>query len=154
MRLPRRRQNLDLLLRTFNESGVDYLIIGSVAKSHYRYVHGVDDLDLLVSPTLENSERVVRAIHEVNCRIFGCTKAIDPYYFSKPRRKSEKHPDLWADILTPVESFSFCDAFSRSIEIQVFDDVRARIVSERDLDRLDEFREQRERDDSQERESR
>lgn len=150
MKFPEGWPHLDWLLKAFNDKGVEYLVIGSVARSHYRDVDRVDDLDLLVNPTLENSERAVCAIHEVYERILsGGIKKIDPKFFAKPLAMLRKSPHLYADILTPVESFSFFVAFSRSIETQVCGDIRAKIASECDLDVLDELREQSERDEKQ-----
>ena len=39
------------LLRAFTKEGVEYLLIGSMAESHYRSLASVGDMDVLLNPT-------------------------------------------------------------------------------------------------------
>ena len=47
------------LLRAFNNQGVQYLLIGSMAKSHYCRQLRVNDIDLMINPTPENAGKVL-----------------------------------------------------------------------------------------------
>lgn len=54
------------LLSAFNEGGVEYLLVGSMAKSfHYPKLACVNDMDLMISPTAENARRVLAALRAV-----------------------------------------------------------------------------------------
>ena len=60
MKLPERgTENCVHLLRAFNKEGVEYLLFGSMARSHYRSLASVGDMDVLINPTL------------AACRTFG-----------------------------------------------------------------------------------
>ena len=53
MKLPERgAENCVDLLRAFNKEGVEYLIVGGMAKAHYRLLPSVGDMDVLINPTL------------------------------------------------------------------------------------------------------
>ena len=59
MKLPERgAEDCVDLLRAFNKEGVEYLIGGSMARSHYCSVPRVGDMDLAINPTLENATKV------------------------------------------------------------------------------------------------
>ena len=53
------------LLRAFNNQGVQYLLIGSMAKSHYCRQPRVNDIDLMINPTPENAGKVLSALRAV-----------------------------------------------------------------------------------------
>ena len=48
--------------RTFNDEGVDYLVVGAAALSLHGIPRGTQDLDFFVRPTAENFERIRRAL--------------------------------------------------------------------------------------------
>ena len=50
-------ENCADLLRVFNKEGVEYLLIGSMAKSHYRSLASVGDMDALINPTPEKRNK-------------------------------------------------------------------------------------------------
>ena len=55
MKLPERAaEHCVDLLRAFNKEDVEYLIGGSMARSHYYSVPRVRDMDVVINPTLEN----------------------------------------------------------------------------------------------------
>ena len=59
MKLPERgAEDCVDLLRAFNKEGVEYLIGGSMARSHYCSVPRVGDMDLVINSTLENATKV------------------------------------------------------------------------------------------------
>ena len=54
------------LLRTFNNEGVDYLLIGSMAKAfHCPKLACVNDMDLMINSTPENAGKVLAALRAV-----------------------------------------------------------------------------------------
>ena len=59
MKLPESwTENCADLLRAFNKEGVEYLLFGSMAESHYRSLASVGDMDVLINPTPENATKV------------------------------------------------------------------------------------------------
>jgi len=50
------------LVRLFEKHGVQYTLVGGHAVSFYGYVRTTQDMDLLVSPTAENAERIIDAL--------------------------------------------------------------------------------------------
>ena len=54
--------DLKLLLRALNDHGVDYLLIGGYALYALGYQRGTIDIDVLLRPTIEQGERVKRAL--------------------------------------------------------------------------------------------
>lgn len=55
-------EDLKALLQSFNDHGVDYLLIGGYALYTLGYQRGTTDIDVLVRPTIEQGERVRRAL--------------------------------------------------------------------------------------------
>lgn len=54
--------DLKLLLQAFNDHGVEYLLIGGYALYALGYQRGTTDIDVVLRPTLEQGERVRKAL--------------------------------------------------------------------------------------------
>ena len=130
------------LLRAFNKEGVEYLISGSMAESHYdrSSVARVSDMDVLLNPTPENGIKAKSVLDSVVFRIDGSTARCTAENLAKPGTQTcpvgNKH-DLNVDFLTARRDFNFYEAFSRSIAVDVVDGIPARIVSKGDKKILD-----------------
>ncbi|HSW06880.1 hypothetical protein [Aquabacterium sp.] len=59
---PATLEDLKLLLRSLNEQGVDYLLIGGYALAAHGYQRATTDIDLLVPATAEAGERIKNAL--------------------------------------------------------------------------------------------
>ena len=68
-------ENCSDLLRVFNKEGVEYLLIGSMAESHYRSLANVGDMDVLINPTPENATGG-RACNDTDRRLRGSEQLI------------------------------------------------------------------------------
>lgn len=130
------------LVEAFNNNGVEYLLVGSMAKSHYHSQSHVNDMDLLINPTPENAHRVD----------FVLRNSLG-WVVHHPNRLSERDKQFYlfsyfgepapAHVITPTQDFSFCKAFSRSTEGCIPGlAIRVRIASVRDLEALDALRRQ------------
>ena len=130
------------MLRAFQREGVEFLIIGSMAKSRYWRVPVVNDMDLMIAPTIENAIKVQSAFSVVRCTLSLPVMGVDSEYFihkvgqGTPLQVNLREFDINAEFLTPKPEFDFCEAFSRSI-LEVVDGIKAQIVSEYDLGFLD-----------------
>ena len=130
------------LLRAFNKEGVEYLLFGSMAKSHYRHSPAsVGDVDVLLNPTLENAKKVKPALDFVVRRICGSLPNLTVEGLAEPGRQLDLgsfcRSYLKVDLFTAKREFDFCEAFSRSIAVEVVDGIPARVASEGDLKILD-----------------
>ena len=128
------------LLRAFNKEGVEYLLIGSMAESHYRSLASVGDMDVLINPTPENATKVKPSLDTVVCRIYGYTARCTAEDLVEPGKHLYLGRDyknyLNVDLFTAQRGFDFREAFSRSIAVEVVAGIPARIASEGDLERL------------------
>jgi predicted nucleotidyltransferase len=52
------------LLSLFHRHGVQYVLVGGHAVNFYGYVRTTQDIDLLVFPSTENAQRIMKAIAE------------------------------------------------------------------------------------------
>ena len=55
-------EDLKLVLRLLNEHQVDYLLIGGYAITAHGFIRATTDIDILVPTTVENGEKVKRAL--------------------------------------------------------------------------------------------
>ena len=132
------------LLEESNNSGVEYLLVGSMAKSHYHPQPHVNDMDLLINPTPANACRV-----DFVLRHFGGCRVHDPERLAELGKKVPLFHDYGrlpaADVITPMQGFSFHKAFDRAIEeFLPCTNIRVRVAAMCDLKRLDSMREQAE----------
>ena len=131
-----------LLLTAFNDHCVDYLLIGSMAKSHYNQQVSVGDMDLLVDCTLETVRRVEAAFRDRDYyHLLQCDLAKLAEESKRIELTDTDGGNKIGDILTPKPGFRYCDAVSRAIDIEV-DCIPVRIASERDLKTIDALSEQ------------
>ena len=148
MQLPEDWEGCDLLLRAFQREGVEFLIIGSMAKSCYWRVPVVNDMDLMIAPTIENAIKVQSAFSVVQCTLSLPLKDVlipirsECFIHKVGQGKAlqvnlRRATGIKAEFFTPKPEFDFCEAFSRSILVEVVDGIKAQIVSKYDLDFLD-----------------
>jgi predicted nucleotidyltransferase len=55
-------EDLKALIKSFNESGVDYMLIGGYALAAHGYLRATTDIDIMVAPSIESGERAVKAL--------------------------------------------------------------------------------------------
>ena len=138
MKLPERgAEHCADLLRAFNKEGVEYLIGGSMARSHYCSVPRVRDMDVVINPTLENATKGEACLRMILCAGLEASwpKISTLEALAKPSTQVRLDKDcLNADLFTARPEVDFPKAFSRSIAVDVVDGLRARIVSEDDLE--------------------
>jgi len=83
------------LVRALVAHDVDFVLIGGLAIAWYCESRQADDMDLLVSPTLENSGRIYNALASLNLSDF----AIDS--FAKTAVQANIKERYYAELLTP-----------------------------------------------------
>jgi hypothetical protein len=117
------------------QSRVEFLIVGGTAMALHggRDLAEVNDLDLLVAPTMENANRVVRALSAAQVPL--CAQ---PELLAKPAVQLPiKNWQYFAEILTPRKGFDFEEMFKASVSV-TFRGNTLNVVSRTDLFRMKE----------------
>lgn len=83
------------VVRAFIQNEVECILIGGLAISWHRRIRQADDMDLLVNPTKENSERVAKAFEGLGL------KGANANSFTSPGGQASLKQRHYADILTP-----------------------------------------------------
>jgi hypothetical protein len=106
------REFLELL----NSNGVEYLIVGAFAVAFHGFARYTADLDLLVRPTGENADRVLRALSEFGFGKVGiqaadlCSPGMVVQLGVKPNR---------IDLLTAISGVTFEQAWATRTEAEL-----------------------------------
>ena len=102
------QKDLREFVELLNSNEVDYLVVGAFAVAHHGYPRYTGDLDLLIRPSAENADRVLRALSQ-----FGFGKldvaADDLRYEGKVVQLGL--PPHRIDLITSVSGVSFDEAW-------------------------------------------
>lgn len=109
---------------------VDFVLIGGLAIAWYCDTRQADDLDLLVSPTQENSRRIHDALASLNLSNF----AVDS--FAKAAVQARIRDRYHAELLTPSTDGPSFDDVAKSAEAARLLGVPVRVASREMLIRL------------------
>lgn len=117
---------LDLLAR-FHDEGVEYVLVGGQAVRLNGYVRTTEDIDVLVKPSQENGERIIRALS-----FLAASSELDSHWFA-PSTSGETEnirvaDDLLVDILFAAngETFESVQPYVRELLI---DGVPVRVLN-------------------------
>lgn len=103
------------LVSAFNSKGVEFVIIGGLAVSWYCPERQVDDMDLMVNPTYENSARISSALDSL--RLNGHTSAS----FTRPGLQVPLKSIFYAELLTPrSDGPSWSEVTESAVEAKLF----------------------------------
>ena len=95
--MPEARDPLLQLLQRLQDEGVRYILVGGQAVRLNGFLRNTEDIDLLLPSSVENGERLIRALD-----FLPGAKALDPRWFSPPAGDPENirvADDLLVDIL-------------------------------------------------------
>jgi predicted nucleotidyltransferase len=115
--------------------GVNFLIIGGTAVCFHgcRSVFDVDDLDLLIRPTLQDAKLVAETVDQVMLSCGISTSQIDVARLSKPKcQMPVKHTVFNTEFLTANSTQEFDLFFSRAFNTS-FDLLSVKIIAIHDL---------------------
>ena len=90
--------------------GVDFVLIGGLAIAWYCGSRQADDMDLLVSPTVENSKRIYNALTSLGLANF----AVDS--FAKNAVQARIKDRYYAELLTPAAGGPTFEEIAQSAE--------------------------------------
>jgi predicted nucleotidyltransferase len=116
-------------LKSLNESGVSYLVVGGYAVGLHGYPRATIDLDIWVEPTAANAERVVAAL-----RTFGVGASVPAAdVFVNPRTLVRFGvPPFRIEIMTAIDGVTFGPCHARAVRFDV-DGVAMPVISLDDL---------------------
>ena len=109
---------------------VDFVLIGGLAIAWYCASRQADDMDLLVSPTTENSKRIYHALASLNLANF----AVDS--FTKSAVQAKIKDRYYAELLTPATGGPTFEEVAQSAEPAKLLGVSVRVPSRAMLVRL------------------
>jgi len=105
----------EAIVKAFVAFEVDFILVGGLAISWYCQSRQADDMDLLVKPTIENSQKVTDALASLNLNGFE-HNSFSKYGVQAPIKKY-----YYADIITPKnEEFTFEEITINSVKAKLF----------------------------------
>jgi len=116
-------------LKLLNEHGAEYLLIGGYAVGYHGYPRATADMDVWVSRTRANAERVAAALRE-----FGfALPEVTPELFLEPDRIVRMGvPPLRLEITTGISGVEFADCYGRRVAA-VIDGLPVSVIALADL---------------------
>jgi hypothetical protein len=103
------------VVRSFVKNEVEFILIGGLAISWHRRKRQADDMDLLVNPTKENSERVAKAFEDLGL------KGASPNSFTAPGVQAPLKQRHYAEVLTPRKGgVTFSEVAADSVDGKLF----------------------------------
>jgi hypothetical protein len=120
------------LFRLFNKHRVRYCIIGSYAVAFYARPRYTKDIDILIEPSVDNSERVVRALNEFGFESLALSAAD---FRKKGNIIQLGYEPVRVDILTSLKGCSFARAWKHK-ETAKYGQGRVYFIGLEDLIRL------------------
>jgi hypothetical protein len=122
-------QDFRELLLAFNDTNVEYLVIGAHALAAYGHVRATKDLDLWVNPNLENADKVIAAITIFGAPLMDLSR--DDLASSGTVFQIGMAP-LRIDLVTSVDGVEFIDAWNDRTQID-FGGVPVFVISKQHL---------------------
>lgn len=121
------------LVEALTRNGVAFVIIGGLAVAWHCSTRLADDMDLLVNPTPDNSERICAALEAL--RLTGYNK----HSFTKAGLQAQLKQRHYAELLTPREGGpTNSDIAADSVDAKLFN-IPVRVASAASLIRLKEL---------------
>lgn len=109
---------------------VDFVLIGGLAIAWYCAARQADDMDLLVAPTVENSQRIYDALGSLSLANF----AVDSFAKNEVRAKIKDR--YYAELLTPAAGGPTFEEITQSAEPAMLLGIPVRVPSREMLVRL------------------
>ena len=105
------------LLARFGEEGVEYVLVGGQAVRLNGFLRSTEDIDVLIRPTRQNGERVIRALS-----FLESSRELDPAWFEPQPGEVENirvADELIVDLLFAAngETYESMQPFARQIAV-------------------------------------
>jgi hypothetical protein len=117
------------LFAYLNRENIEYLLVGGVVAIAYGVPRTTQDIDILINPTLENAERLLKTLKKLK---FGTAEMISPEELLK--NEAVLFKDYFRiDVLTRLKNFEFKDVYPKRNTLQVGRNLFIPILSLEDL---------------------
>jgi hypothetical protein len=130
------RDELLRVLRAFEATGLEYVLIGATAMGFHGLVRATEDVDLFIRATPENVERLRQAL----CSVYAGDPHIDEIHAGDllgeypAVRYYPPNADLFFDIMTTLGEVAGFDTVEA--EVKEFEGIRVSVATPRALYRL------------------
>jgi hypothetical protein len=117
-------------LKSLDEHGVEYLLVGGHAVAYHGYVRPTQDMDVWIGVSTTNAQRMVAAVEA----FFGCKlEGLAPEWFLDTEQVTRfgVRPNL-IEILTKIDGGEFAKAYSQRV-VGDFGGFRVNIIALPDL---------------------
>ena len=115
------------LLRSLNDHGVQYLVVGGWAVIHYGYVRYTGDIDIWIAVSPENTTQLTAALMQF------CHGRFDPDTINKKRKTLELgNPPLRVHIMCDISGVEFDECQKRQVTAE-WDGIPVRVIGFADL---------------------
>lgn len=98
-----------------NKHKVEYLIVGGYAVGIHGYPRYTGDLDVWISPTVGNAQKIVRVLNDFGFASFGLTEAD---FIKSGNVIQMGNPPFRIDVLTTIDGVRFEDCYQNKMIIQ------------------------------------
>ena len=109
-------------LRSLNSNSAEYLIIGGYAVGYHGYPRPTADLDVWISNTPDNAERVLRALEEFG---FACPIAL---LLQDNQVIRMGVAPLRIEVLTTIDGVRFSDCYAERVQDEI-DGIQVNMIS-------------------------
>lgn len=118
-------QDFKEFLKLLNLKKVKYLVVGGYAVGYYGYPRATGDIDIWISPELENAERLVEAFREFG---FNVPELSTELFLKENQIIRIGVPPLRLEILTTLSGLNFNDCYPTRT-IAALDEVEVSFIS-------------------------
>ncbi|MBU2584432.1 MAG: hypothetical protein KKH32_03795 [Bacteroidetes bacterium] len=118
-------QDFKEFLKLLNLKKVKYLVVGGYAVGYYGYPRATGDIDIWISPELENAERLVEVFREFG---FNVPELSTELFLKENQIIRIGVPPLRLEILTTVSGLNFNDCYPTRT-IAALDEVEVSFIS-------------------------
>lgn len=118
-------QDFKEFLKLLNLKKVKYLVVGGYAVGYYGYPRATGDIDIWISPELENAERLVEVFREFG---FNVPELSTELFLKENQITRIGVPPLRLEILTTVSGLNFNDCYPTRT-IAALDEVEVSFIS-------------------------
>lgn len=103
------------LIQAFVDNNVEFIVVGGLAIAWYWLERQADDLDILINPTIENSERIYNALNSLGMRGFSSDS------FIKLGLQVPLKQFYYAELLTPLSGeLTYSEIATDAISVKLF----------------------------------
>jgi len=118
------------MLCALSAEAVDYLVVGAFALAAHGVPRATGDIDIWIRPTVENAERVMRALQRFGAPTsdISADDLAEPdvvYQIGLPPRR--------IDLLTAIDGVGFDDAWGRRVPVQLDAELSVDVLSKEDF---------------------